>query len=175
MQEARLEVRPARPADVPSLVLLRLANAEAHLALDADTYRVPQREAVVRHFTAVLADETGRDGVLVAEIDGRVVGMVEVSPHPDPPEHQILRPEPSAQVHTVVLPDARGLGVGSALVLAAERWATSRGVRYLSAGIHHRNADAVRFYGRHGYTDAGVSLGKSVDQRLGMRRGRTIG
>ncbi|MFE9655824.1 GNAT family N-acetyltransferase [Micromonospora sp. NPDC006431] len=164
MQETRLTVRPASSADVASLVELRLANAEAHLALDAATYRVPQRDAVVRHFVAILADEAGRDGVLVAEAhDGQVVGMVEVLRHSDPPEHQILRPEPSAQVHTVVLPDARGLGVGSALLAAAERWASGRGITYLSAGIYHRNVDAVRFYSRHGYTDAGLSLGKSVD------------
>jgi hypothetical protein len=93
------------------LVELRLANAEAHLALDPDVYRVPRREAVVRHFTAMLGDEAGRDAVLVAEApDGRVVGMIEVLRQSDPPEHQILRPEPSAQVHTVVLPDARGSG-----------------------------------------------------------------
>jgi len=62
MQEIWLTVRPARLADLPSLVALCLANAEAHLALDADTYRVPQREAVVRHFAAVLADEAARHG-----------------------------------------------------------------------------------------------------------------
>ncbi|MFR9778706.1 N-acetyltransferase family protein [Micromonospora sp. MS34] len=158
-------VRPASMADVPSLVDLRLANAVAHLALDPHTYRVPQREAVVRHFTAALADESGRSAVLVAEAqDGRVVGMVEVLRRPDPPEHQILRPEPSAEVHTVVLPDVRGLGVGSALLRAAQRWATDRGIRYLSAGIHHRNVDAVRFYRRHGHTDAGLSLGRRLDQ-----------
>ncbi|MGK5740100.1 N-acetyltransferase family protein [Micromonospora sp. URMC 103] len=164
MQETRLTVRPASLADVGSLVELRLANAEAHLALDAATYRVPQRDAVVRHFAAVLADEAGRDAVLVAERhDGQVVGMVEVLRHSDPPDHQILRPEPSAQVHTVVLPGARGLGVGSALLAAAERWAGERGITYLSAGIYHRNVDAVRFYSRYGYTHAGLSLGKSVD------------
>ncbi|MBQ0904179.1 GNAT family N-acetyltransferase [Micromonospora sp. U21] len=137
MQEVRLTVRPASLADVRSVVELRLANAEAHLALDPGSYRVPQREAVVRHFTAMLADEPRRDAVLVAETrEGRVVGMVEVLRHPDPPEHQILRPEPSAQVHTVVLPDVGGCGVGAALLEAAERWATDRGITYLSAGIH---------------------------------------
>ena len=72
MQEVGLTVRPASLADVPSFVELRRANAEAHLALDPGVYRIPQREAVVRHFTAMLADELGRDGVLVAEAhDGR--------------------------------------------------------------------------------------------------------
>ncbi|MEU6207269.1 GNAT family N-acetyltransferase [Micromonospora musae] len=163
MQKMGLTVRPASPVDVPSLVELRLANAEAHVALEPDVYRVPRRDAVRRHFTAMLADESSPGGVLVAEAnDGWVVGMVEVLPQPEPPEHQILRPEPSAQVHTVVLPDVRGLGVGSALLRAAERWATDRGINYLSAGIYHRNVDAVRFYGRHGFTDAGTSLGRRL-------------
>ncbi|MFG1883232.1 GNAT family N-acetyltransferase [Micromonospora sp. NPDC049102] len=171
MQETRLTVRPATLADVASLVELRLANAEAHIALDAATYRVPPREAVTRHFAAMVADEAGRDGVLVTEgHDGQVVGMVEVLRHSDPPDHQILRPEPSAQVHTVVLPAARGLGVGSALLTAATQWASDRGITYLSAGIHHRNADAVRFYSRHGYTDTGLSLGKSVKSPRRMAR-----
>jgi GNAT superfamily N-acetyltransferase len=156
-------IRPAGAADVPALVELRIANAEAHLALDPEVYRVPRREAVVRHFTGMVAGGSG-DAVLVAEAPGgRVVGMVEVLPYPDPPEHQILRPEPSAQVHTVVLPGVRGLGVGSALLAAAHAWAADRGLAYLSAGIHHRNAGAVRFYGRHGYTDSGLSLGRRLD------------
>ena len=142
---------------------LRLTNARAHIALDPDVYRLPDREAVARHFAVVLADDPGRDAVLVAETaDGRLAGMVEVLRLPDPPDHQILRPEPSAQVHTVVLSGARGEGIGSALLKAAERWAADRGITYLSAGIHHRNAGAVRFYSRHGYTGAGVSLGRSL-------------
>jgi GNAT superfamily N-acetyltransferase len=163
-----LTIRPAIRDDVPALVELRLANAEAHLALDRGLSRpAPPRAAVAvavaRHFTGVLAGGPGGDGVLVAETpDGRVVGMVEVVRTPERLEHQILRPEPSAQVHTVVLPEARGLGVGSALLGAAARWAFDRGITYLSAGIHHRNAAAVRFYGRHGYADSGRSLGKRL-------------
>ncbi|MFE9955162.1 hypothetical protein [Micromonospora sp. NPDC005299] len=38
-----------------------------------------------------------------------------------------------------------------------------RGITYLSAGIYHRNVGAVRFYGRHGYADAGLSLGGRLD------------
>ncbi|MET8092364.1 GNAT family N-acetyltransferase [Micromonospora sp. NPDC005220] len=157
MQGTRPAVRPASLSDVPALVELRLANAEAHLALDPDTYRLPQREAVIEHFTTVLNDTTGRSAVLVAEQGGQVVGMVEVLPLPEPPAHQILRPEPSAQIHTVVLGAARGRGVGSALLDAADRWAAEHGITNLSAGIHHRNAGAVRFYRHHGYAPSGTA------------------
>ncbi|SBT51623.1 GNAT family N-acetyltransferase [Micromonospora auratinigra] len=168
MRDGGLTIRPAGRADVPALVALRVANAEAHLALDPGVYRVPPGPAVRRHFAAVLADERGRDAVLVAEdAAGRVVGMVEVLRSAEPPEHQILRPEPSAQVHTVVLPEACGAGVGSALLAAARHWAAEQGITYLSAGIHHRNAGAVRFYRRHGFTDAGLSLGARPDDVTG--------
>ncbi|GAA3198833.1 GNAT family N-acetyltransferase [Dactylosporangium siamense] len=162
MRDGAPTVRPATPADIDVLVRLRVANAEAHIALEPAIYRVPDEAAVRRHFAAVLAGAAGRHAVLVAEVAGRVVGMVEVIRSPEPPDHQILRPESSAQIHTVVADDARGRGVGSALVIAAQRWAVAAGIAHLSAGIHHRNAGAVRFYGRHGYADSGLSLGRRV-------------
>jgi GNAT superfamily N-acetyltransferase len=151
-------VRPAVVADVEVLVGLRVANAEAHLALDPRVYRVPAREAVRCHFTAVLTDDTDQHAVLVAEVAGRIVGMVEVLRNPPQPDHQILRPEPSAQVHTVVDVDARSGGVGAALLDAAATWASAHTIAFLSAGIHHGNAGAVRFYGRHGFAGSGISL-----------------
>jgi hypothetical protein len=69
---------------------------------------------VVRHFSAVLTENTTRHAVLVAVVAGRLVGTVEVVRNPDPPDHQILRPEPSAQIHTVVADDVRNQGIGSA-------------------------------------------------------------
>ncbi|GLW29367.1 hypothetical protein Areg01_23070 [Actinoplanes regularis] len=71
-------MRPAALADLDVLVRLRVANAEAHLLLDPETYRIPEEAAVRRHFAAVLIEESGQHAVLVAEATGRVVGMVEV-------------------------------------------------------------------------------------------------
>lgn len=156
-------VRPAAEADLDSLVELRLANAAAHLALDPQAYRLPERGAVRRHFAGVLSDPSGRDALLVAEdAAGAVVGMVEVLRNPPPPEHQILRPVPAAQIHTVVLDGTRGQGIGAALVTAATNWAAEQGIRYLTAGIHHRNAGAVRFYERHGFAGSGRSLARQL-------------
>lgn len=88
--------------------------------------------------------------------------MVEVIRNPDPPDHQILRPEPSAQIHTVVAAEERNQGIGPALLEAAAEWAAAHRIGYLSAGIHHRNTGALRFYGRHGYVDFGRSLGRRL-------------
>jgi GNAT superfamily N-acetyltransferase len=162
MGSENVTVRAAVLGDVESLVRMRKANAEAHVVLNPQVYRIPETEAVVRYFTALLTEETTRHAVLVAEFAGRLVGMVEVVRNPDPPDHQILRPEPSAQIHTVVAAEQRNHGIGSALLEAAAEWAAVHGIGYLSAGIHHRNAGAVRFYSRHGYTDAGRVLGRRI-------------
>jgi GNAT superfamily N-acetyltransferase len=158
MTAAEITIRPAGPADAEALVRLRLANARAHVALDPAAYRVPDTDAVRRYF----ADPAATDRILVAERDGRVAGMVEIVPNPEPPDHQILQPRRSAQIHTVVAGDARGGGIGTALVEAAARRAAGQGIAYLSAGIHHANAGAVRFYQRHGFTASGITLTRTI-------------
>ena len=65
--------------------------------------------------------------LLVAVVDGRVLGLAEVSLDPPPPAHQILLPVPSAHPHAVVAARARAKGSAadvslphaSGLVLAA--------------------------------------------------------
>jgi len=57
---------------------------------------MPDAETVRRHFEAVLST-SGDVLVLVAEADGEIAGMVEVVPVPDPPDHQIAIPRPSAE------------------------------------------------------------------------------
>ena len=51
-----------------------------------------------------------------------------------------------------VSPDARGQGVGSALLESAERWASHRGARRLQVEAQNINVPACRFYAQHGFT-----------------------
>lgn len=154
-----ISVRAAEREDVPALVRLRLANAEKHVQLDPAIYRVPDREAVRRHFERVLGGEP-EVVILVAEAAGEVVGMVEVVPLADPPDHQILVPRRAADIHTIVLDGHRGQGVGAALLRAAEKAATERGVLIIYAGIFAPNTEAVRFYSSAGFGPRGTLLCK---------------
>ncbi|MFB7934031.1 GNAT family N-acetyltransferase [Streptomyces sp. NPDC056039] len=151
-------VRAAERDDVPALVRLRLANAERHVQLDPAVYRVPDTEAVRRHFEEVLSGS--KVVILVAEVVGEVVGMVEVVLLADPPDHQILAPCRAADIHTVVLDGHRGEGVGSALLIAAEQAAAERGVSIIYAGIFAPNKGAVRFYSSAGFRPRGTLLSK---------------
>lgn len=158
-----ISVRAARAEDVQALVRLRLANAERHLPLDPDAYRIPNEAAVRAYFEDVLARGAASGAqVAVAEWAGEVVGMVEVVMMPEPPEHQILVAHRAAQIHTTVLDRQRGRGVGAVPVVFAERVAAEQGIRHLYAGILAANAGAVRFYAAQGFGDNGISLRKTL-------------
>ncbi|MCP2244880.1 Ribosomal protein S18 acetylase RimI [Lentzea aerocolonigenes] len=150
-------IRPAERGDVAALVRLRLANAERHVQLAPDLFRIPDEVAVRRHFE----DAVGHALISVAEVDGEVVGMVEVVLLlADPPDHQILVPRRAADVHTVVLDGHRGRGIGAALVAEAERVAAAHDVSIVYANIFATNDDAVRFYSSAGFGPRGILLSK---------------
>ncbi|WP_055588595.1 GNAT family N-acetyltransferase [Peterkaempfera griseoplana] len=154
-----ITVRAAACEDVPGLVRLRLANAERHVQLDPSVYRLPDVQAVRRHFEEVLSAES-KVLIFVAEAAGEVVGMVEVVILPDPLDHQILAPCSAAEIHTVVLDGHRGQGVGTALLAAAEQAAAEHGVSITYAGIFAPNKEAVRFYSSAGFGPRGTLLSK---------------
>lgn len=56
-----------------------------------------------------------------------------------------------------VAPEARGRGVGDALVAMISRWARERGATELRLAVVAHNANAVRLYLRHGFVDVGPS------------------
>jgi GNAT superfamily N-acetyltransferase len=151
-------IRPAEGRDLPALVRLRLANAERHVALAPDLFRIPDAFIVRRHFE----DALGHALISVAEVDGEVVGMAEVVVLADPPAHQILLPGRAADVHTVVMDGHRGRGIGAALVAEAERVAAARGVTMILANIFATNDPAVAFYSALGFGPRGILLSKRI-------------
>jgi GNAT superfamily N-acetyltransferase len=152
-------IRPARTDDIPGLIRLRLANAQRHIDLDPSSYRRPDTSAVRQYFQdALIGPATTTSLILVAEVSGEVAGMVEVVVAPDPPDHQILIPRRTAQIHTVVLDGYRGQGIGKALVSAAQQRATGLGVSLLIAPIFAPNENAISFYSGAGFARHGVLL-----------------
>jgi GNAT superfamily N-acetyltransferase len=155
----------ARADDVPALVQLRIANGERHAALNPSGHRVPDAAPVRRHFEELLSG-TAESGaiMLVAEAEGTVAGMTELVIRSEaPPDHQILVPRLTADVHTVVLKQYRGRGIGTALVKAAEQYAAGHGVTVLIAPILAPNTNAVSFYSQAGFGPHGLILSKELN------------
>ncbi|MFO0956489.1 MAG: GNAT family N-acetyltransferase [Isosphaeraceae bacterium] len=91
-------------------------------------------------------DEAG-ELVLVAEIDGRVLGLSTV--HITPVLH---RPTPVGRITAlVVAPGARGRGIGRSLVEAAERHLAGAGCGLVEVTSNRSLGAAHAFYGRLGY------------------------
>jgi GNAT superfamily N-acetyltransferase len=145
---ARVTVRSATPDDAAALVALLEAGALG----PTDDHRddlAPYREAL-----ADIAATPGAD-VLVAELDGRAVGMCQVVTF----RHLQHRGGRCAELESMhVAPDLRGHGVGGVLVEAAVEAARAEGCYRVQLTSNAARADAHRFYAAHGFTASHVGF-----------------
>jgi len=143
----RWSLRPARPTD-----------ARALASLFADVRRegrwlVTPPSAVSQPSEAFYIGEMIRDSsslALVAEADGDVVGNVLVN---------IERSVVSDHVGTLSICVADGwreVGIGSALVAAAQRWAAERGLAKVALGVFPDNLRAIAVYEHAGFEREGL-------------------
>lgn len=92
---------------------------------------------------------SGKDCPLIAEVDGRPVGMVWAKVDPG-----------SASVVNVfqmwVAPEGRGRGVGAALLEEATAWARSKHARVFQLGVTCGDSPAYRLYLRAGFEPVGA-------------------
>ena len=102
--------------------------------------------------------------VFVAVMDGRVAGFVEVLLRRPPEQPSMIQPRLLGYVRELgVSEDARGTGLGSQLLEAAEAWACLAGAQAMMVDTGARNLQAQRFYrARMGYRDIGVMLIKPL-------------
>ncbi|HZR96289.1 MAG TPA: GNAT family protein [Gaiellaceae bacterium] len=88
--------------------------------------------------------------VFVAErSDGTVVGRLSVARDQHPASHHV------ADLGLMVAADARGQGVGTALLEAAVDWARGAGVRKLELHVFPWNEPAIRLYEKVGFEREG--------------------
>ena len=161
MAGAGVTIRPRTAADFESLVDLDLASARHHAELDPAFYRVPARAAVAAFLQRRLAELDGE--ILVAVIDGQVIGMVGVAVQEAPDPGSVVRAVPTVDLGISVLEEWRGRGVGKALMAAAERWARERGAARMVLDMSAENAGALRFYERLGYRQHGLLLRRELE------------
>jgi GNAT superfamily N-acetyltransferase len=141
-----LTIRPAAPADAP--VLCELLQQLGYPASESD---IPGRLITVANFP--------RAGAFVAANGyGEVVGLV--TTHIFPSIHDN---EPVAWLTTlVVLEDARGAGIGSALVSHVEQWAAQNGAKRLSVTSGIRRKETHAFYEKRDYENTGLRFTKRL-------------
>lgn len=160
--EPAFTIRPATPEDEPAMVEIHHASAIHHATIDPDRWRMQTREEAARSRAMWHRIQPRSEG-LVAEADGRVVGMVELwLKRPRDPE-SAREPRVKVDLGLAVAPDWRGKGVGTALMRAAEDWARARGAERMVLDLDVHNAGAQRLYERLGYEVEAIAMDKPIE------------
>jgi len=96
---------------------------------------------------------------LVAEVDGNVLGFVNVEYRP-----RLNYRTPQGWVAELIVDERRrSLGLGKALLEAAEREAVSRGCWGIALESANWRKDAHRFYEREGWSQVALAFTKVLD------------
>jgi ribosomal protein S18 acetylase RimI-like enzyme len=145
---APMTVRTAVPADTPALLELWRNTG---LAATADALRGADEQQATQAVAALADDPHGR--IVVAELDGRVVGAVllwriALSP--------LVDTEQLSMTHLQVDPAVARRGVGSALVEAAVEWAEQEQIESVLTYCHADDRPANRFLARLGLGQVGT-------------------
>jgi len=120
-------------------------------------------ENLIPGFGSVLAEavsaQDSRSTVLIAQgIDTTRLGFISLKVRED-----VTGAERAHVADLAVVPSARRMGVGTALMEAAESWSRERGLPVLSLDVWATNDAAMAFYRRLGYSAESVCMIKQLD------------
>ena len=142
------------------LVELNRHVHELHVAAEPELYRDHDPAAIADVFRDRLAGDDYR--VIIAESAGSPVGCVSYRIHQSP-AHAFCHPRRVLFVdQLVVVPSARGAGLGRQLMAAVEADARSQGVDRVELDVRTFNHSAIEFYTACGYTPANLRLSRTL-------------
>jgi GNAT superfamily N-acetyltransferase len=160
--EGRVAVREARLDDVEGLVPLDLLGA--HQAGSPTFASVPTTGPA--ELEEELAEEIGdpRAGLLVAELDGRIVGCASAAPVEYSSLHGGLARAEQACIlgYAATVPEVRGSGAGLALTEGVYSWARERGYSTVVVDWRETNLLASRFWRGRGFRPTFLRLYRSI-------------
>lgn len=153
-----LTIREATEADFPAaLAVMHAAFAEFEQQLDPPS-------GVHRETVASLRTRMGAGGLLLAEQDGQLIGMV------------LYRPEEDQLYlgRLAVLPAFRQRGIGSLLIAAVEQRACTLGLARVGLAVRVALADQRASYERRGYRVISIHAHAGYDQPTFVKMQKTL-
>ncbi len=165
---ADVEVREATPEDIDTVLRLQDEEARYHSRAPVfHAYVAADTAAGMRRDAALLAAD---DSVaLLGALDGRDVGLVTVSP---PSGGPLSVPDGAVTIgEAAVLEEARGRGVGAALVDRALAWGRARDRDYAVLHFSIGNRLSRPFWLGLGFTPLLWHLHRHLDPRMTWARG----
>ncbi len=156
-----LTIRRAEQRDARALGALGAALMRTHYAFDPQRF-LAAGEGAERGYAAFLSSQLEDDDavVLVAEVDGRVVGYVYAGL--EPMSWKELR-GPAGFIHDVLVEDdGRGTGAGTALIEAAIAWLRDHDAARVMLWTAERNEDALRLFARLGFRRTMIEMTRDL-------------
>jgi ribosomal protein S18 acetylase RimI-like enzyme len=145
-----IHIRHARPSDAADIVHLIQELAES----------MAEQSPIDVDYAQKYLSYPDR-GILLAEQAGATIGLLSYSIRPD-----LYHAAPTALIEELVVSAAaRGLGVGSQLMKAAETLLREAGCVEISVTTLPDNLRAIEFYRAHGLTDEAVYLEKHLEDQ----------
>jgi GNAT superfamily N-acetyltransferase len=161
-------IRAARPGDGGGMARAWASAADYYADLDPEHFQRPQAPGLAESFEDSIARAGNDVLLLVAELDGHVVGWLSARIQlPDADSAAQLMREPgwirlAIDVLIVDTPAWRH-GAGTALMTAAESWGRDRGARAARLGTYAHSPVSVPFYeNRMGYERRAIIFQKNL-------------
>ncbi len=140
-----ITLRPASPADIDDILEMMPRLAMFDLPPDRNPDDLWRHDAAMARRWA--DGEAPYCRMQVAEIGGRIVGIVMVSLRPE-----LLSERPSAHIEAVAVSDRfEGKGIGHRLMDAAEQDAQAQGAESITLHVFANNERARALYERRGF------------------------
>jgi GNAT superfamily N-acetyltransferase len=146
------------PDDVEGLSRVLIDSATYHRGIDDLPPMIPAMtmDYARQRFTNLSPDE--KRLLLLAEVDGEVVGLVEATMRRDDEAGFV-----GAYVDELAVAASwRGRGVGTLLMAEVDVWALGKGAMSVALDHLHTNEGAHRLYSRLGYAVRGVIMEKRL-------------
>jgi GNAT superfamily N-acetyltransferase len=151
-------IRDARlPADEPAILSFINGLQDFEASFEPDRRRDP--DFAVEHWRDLQHRCAEKHGImLIAEDAGKAVGWAFA--HDEKAELFVVEPERrhGFLAELYLMPQARGKGLGRALILGCEAWARDRGHILLTVGVLAKNPSAIRAYEGAGYAPYGITM-----------------
>lgn len=151
-------IRPATPADIPAITAIYADSVLTGVA----SYELvaPEEAEMRRRFEAITADGYP---YIAAEAEGRLIGYAYASAFRTRPAYRWL-----VEDSIYLAPDARGRGVGSALLAALVARCEALGFRQMAAVIGGGHPASIAVHEKAGFVHAGRLAG------TGYKHGRWL-
>ncbi len=156
-----VSVRPGRASDVPALGRLGAFLVAEHYEFDPKRFLEPRPDMpeLYGNFLGSQMDDTDKF-VLVAELDGAVVGYVFGAMEGN--DYMVLRGPAGALYDLVVDPDHRRQGIGGRLMDAAPPRLTELGAPRVVLFTAEKNSAAQRLFEKSGFRRTMIEMTREL-------------